>query len=87
MLGSRLPHSDVQKTEPISTPRIVPLSNQISGALSNGTASVESTALMPIESTPITLNEPKETPVTAAHREYYAYCLYYVMADYMYTCN
>ncbi|KAK7135459.1 hypothetical protein R3I94_014203 [Phoxinus phoxinus] len=67
MLGSRLPHSDVQKTEPISTPRIAPLSNQISGALSNGSASVESTAPMPIESTPMTLNEPKETPVTAAH--------------------
>ncbi|XP_077079595.1 ubiquitin-associated protein 2b isoform X2 [Siphateles boraxobius] len=64
--GSRLPHSDVQKTEPISTSRIAPLSNQISGALSNGTASVESTAPMPIESTPMTLNEPKETPVTAA---------------------
>ncbi|KAK7146391.1 hypothetical protein R3I93_013975 [Phoxinus phoxinus] len=67
MLGSRLPHSDVQKTEPISTPRIAPLSNQISGPLSNGSASVESTAPMPIESTPMTLNEPKETPVTAAH--------------------
>ncbi|XP_039536342.1 ubiquitin-associated protein 2b isoform X2 [Pimephales promelas] len=67
MLGSRLPHSDVQKTEPISTPRIAPLSNQISGALSNGTASVESTAPMPIESTAMPLNEPKETPVTAAH--------------------
>lgn len=76
MPGSRLPHSDVQKTEPISTPRITPLSNQFSGALSNGTASVETTAPMLIESTPMTLNEPKETPVTTAHREYYAFTVY-----------
>ncbi|KAK9970321.1 hypothetical protein ABG768_026270 [Culter alburnus] len=67
MPGSRLPHNDVQKTEPVCTPRITPLSNQFSGALSNGTASVESTAPMLIESTPMTLNEPKETPVTTAH--------------------
>ncbi|ROI69438.1 Ubiquitin-associated protein 2 [Anabarilius grahami] len=67
MPGSRLPHNDAQKTEPISTPRITPLSNQFSGALSNGTASVETTAPMLIESTPLTLNEPKETPVTTAH--------------------
>lgn len=75
MLGSRLPQNDVQKMEPISTPRIAPLSNQISGALSNGSAFVESIAPVPLESTPVTLNEPKETPVTAAYREYYAYTL------------
>uniref|UniRef100_A0A8C2KT67 Ubiquitin associated protein 2b n=1 Tax=Cyprinus carpio TaxID=7962 RepID=A0A8C2KT67_CYPCA len=67
MLGSRLPQNDVQKMEPISTPRIAPLSNQISGALSNGSAFVESIAPVPLESTPVTLNEPKETPVTAAY--------------------
>ncbi|XP_026099894.1 ubiquitin-associated protein 2-like isoform X3 [Carassius auratus] len=67
MLGSRLPQNDVQKMEPISTPRTVPLSNQISGVLSNGTAFVESTAPVPLESTPVTLNEPKETPVTATY--------------------
>ncbi|XP_067269327.1 ubiquitin-associated protein 2b isoform X2 [Pseudorasbora parva] len=69
MPGSRLSHNDVQKTELISTPRIASLSNQISGPQSNGAASVESTAPMPhpIESTPMTLNEPKETLVTAAH--------------------
>lgn len=64
MLGSRLLHNDVQKMEPISTPRIAPLSNPVSGALNNGTASVESTAQVPLETTPVTLNEPKETPVT-----------------------
>ncbi|XP_016409053.1 ubiquitin-associated protein 2-like isoform X6 [Sinocyclocheilus rhinocerous] len=67
MLGSRLPQYDVQKMEPISTPRIAPLSNQVSGALSNGTASVESTAPVPLETTPVTLNEHKETPVTTTH--------------------
>ncbi|XP_016345725.1 ubiquitin-associated protein 2b isoform X3 [Sinocyclocheilus anshuiensis] len=67
MLGSRLPQNDVQKMEPISTPRIAPLSNQVSWALSNGTASVESTAPVPLETTPVTLNEPKETPVTTTH--------------------
>uniref|UniRef100_A0A673LNQ5 Ubiquitin-associated protein 2-like n=1 Tax=Sinocyclocheilus rhinocerous TaxID=307959 RepID=A0A673LNQ5_9TELE len=67
MLGSRLPQNDVQKMEPISTPRIAPLSSQISGTLNNGTAYVETTALVPLESTPVTLNEPKETPVTATH--------------------
>lgn len=67
MLGSRLPQNDVQKMEPISTPRIAPLSNQVSGALSNGTASVESTVPVPLETTPVTLNEPKETPVTTTH--------------------
>ncbi|XP_052459771.1 ubiquitin-associated protein 2 isoform X3 [Carassius gibelio] len=67
MLGSRLPQNDVQKMEPISTPRTAPLSNQISGVLSNGTAFVESTAPVPLESTPVTLNEPKETPVTATY--------------------
>uniref|UniRef100_A0A8C1W2I2 Ubiquitin associated protein 2b n=1 Tax=Cyprinus carpio TaxID=7962 RepID=A0A8C1W2I2_CYPCA len=67
MLGSRLPQNDVQKMEPISTPRIAPLSNQISGALSSGSAFVESIAPVPLESTPVTLNEPKETPVTAAY--------------------
>ncbi len=71
MLGSRLLHNDVQKMEPISTPRIAPLSNPVSGALNNGTASVESTAQVPLETTPVTLNEPKETPVTT-HRKYYA---------------
>ncbi|XP_042618602.1 ubiquitin-associated protein 2b isoform X3 [Cyprinus carpio] len=67
MLGSRLPQNDVQKMEPISTPRIAPLSNQISGPLSNGSAFVESIAPVPLESTPVTLNEPKETPVTASY--------------------
>ncbi|XP_016105810.1 ubiquitin-associated protein 2b isoform X6 [Sinocyclocheilus grahami] len=67
MLGSRLPQSDVQKMEPISIPRIAPLSNQVSGALSNGTASVESTAPVPLETTPVTLSEPKETPITTIH--------------------
>ncbi|XP_073674866.1 ubiquitin-associated protein 2b isoform X2 [Garra rufa] len=66
MLGSRLPQNDVQKMEPISTPRITPLSNQIPGALSNGTAPVESTAPVPLEIIPVTLNEPKEIPVTTA---------------------
>ncbi|XP_059359227.1 ubiquitin-associated protein 2-like isoform X2 [Carassius carassius] len=66
MLGSRLPQNDVQKMEPISTPRIAPLSNQFSGALGNGTASVEFTAPVPVETTPVTLNEPKETPVTTS---------------------
>ncbi|RXN20172.1 ubiquitin-associated 2-like isoform X1 [Labeo rohita] len=66
MLGSRLPQNDVQKMEPISTPRIAPLSNQISGALSNSAASVESTAPVPLETAPVTLNEPKEIPVTAS---------------------
>ncbi|XP_059379907.1 ubiquitin-associated protein 2-like isoform X2 [Carassius carassius] len=67
MLGSRLPQNDVQKMEPISTPRLAPLSNQISGVLTNGTAFVESTAPVPLETTPVTLNEPKETPVTATY--------------------
>ncbi|XP_056319160.1 ubiquitin-associated protein 2b isoform X5 [Danio aesculapii] len=66
MLGSRLPQSDVQKIEPISTPRITPLSNQVSVPLSSGLASVESTASLPLESTPNVI-EPKETPVTTAH--------------------
>lgn len=72
MLGSRLPQNDVQKMEPISTPRIAPLSNQISGALSNSAASVESTAPVPLETAPVTLNEPKEIPVTASQRKYCA---------------
>lgn len=67
MLGSRLHQNDIQKMEPISTPRIAPLSNQVSGALSNGSASVESTAPVPLETTPVTLNEPKETAVTTTH--------------------
>uniref|UniRef100_A0A672SX38 Ubiquitin associated protein 2b n=1 Tax=Sinocyclocheilus grahami TaxID=75366 RepID=A0A672SX38_SINGR len=67
MLGSRLPQNDVQKMEPISTPRIAPLSSHISGTLNNGTAYVETSALVPLESTLVTLNEPKETPVTATH--------------------
>uniref|UniRef100_A0A8C2KTS6 Ubiquitin associated protein 2b n=1 Tax=Cyprinus carpio TaxID=7962 RepID=A0A8C2KTS6_CYPCA len=66
MLGSRFPQNDLQKMEPISTPRIAPLSNQFSGVLGNGTASVEFTASVPVETTPVTLNEPKETSVTTA---------------------
>ncbi|XP_051964809.1 ubiquitin-associated protein 2-like isoform X2 [Xyrauchen texanus] len=69
MLGSRLHQIDVQKAEPISTPQLTPLSSQMAGALSNGTVSAEPTASVPLALSPMTLNEPKETPITTAHMD------------------
>ncbi|XP_051525304.1 ubiquitin-associated protein 2-like isoform X1 [Myxocyprinus asiaticus] len=69
MLGSRHHQIDVQKAEPISTPRLTPLSSQMAGALSNGTVSAEPTASVPLAPAPMTLNEPKEMPVTTAHMD------------------
>ncbi|XP_057212718.1 ubiquitin-associated protein 2b isoform X2 [Triplophysa rosa] len=69
VLGSRLPHNDVQKAEPISAPRVAPVTSQVHGGLSNGAASAESTAPAPPEPTPMSLNEPKETPVTGAQMD------------------
>ncbi|XP_065103612.1 ubiquitin-associated protein 2b isoform X2 [Paramisgurnus dabryanus] len=67
MLGSRLPQNDVLKAEPICAPRVTTLSNQVHRGMSNGTTSAESIAPVPSEATPVTFNEPKETPVTVAH--------------------
>ncbi|KAA0713726.1 Ubiquitin-associated protein 2 [Triplophysa tibetana] len=66
MLGPRLPHNDVHRAEPISAPRVAPVSSQVHGDLSNGAASEESIGPAPPEPTAMSLNEPKETPVTVA---------------------
>ncbi|XP_051508597.1 ubiquitin-associated protein 2b isoform X2 [Myxocyprinus asiaticus] len=69
MLGSRLHQIDVQKAEPVSMPRLTPLSNQMAGTLSNGNESAEPTASVPHATVPMTLSEPKEMPVTTVHMD------------------
>uniref|UniRef100_A0A8B9LEK3 Ubiquitin-associated protein 2-like n=1 Tax=Astyanax mexicanus TaxID=7994 RepID=A0A8B9LEK3_ASTMX len=67
-LGSRVPQPDVQKADPISTPRLAPLSSQITVALTNGSSAAESSVPSPPAPAPLALSEPKaEIPVTLSH--------------------
>uniref|UniRef100_A0AAR2KAB4 UBA domain-containing protein n=1 Tax=Pygocentrus nattereri TaxID=42514 RepID=A0AAR2KAB4_PYGNA len=69
-LGSRVPQPDLQKAEPISIPRITPLSSQTPVAISNGSPTGESSApTLPAPApAPLALSEPKlEIPVTMSH--------------------
>ncbi|XP_034162496.2 ubiquitin-associated protein 2b isoform X1 [Pangasianodon hypophthalmus] len=69
-LGSRPPQPDVQKTEPVSVPRITPLSNQTPVALTNGSPVGESSSPPPAAPATLSLNEPKaEFPVTVTHMD------------------
>ncbi|XP_060787371.1 ubiquitin-associated protein 2b isoform X2 [Neoarius graeffei] len=66
-LGSRPPQPDVQKTEPVSVPRITPLSSQMPVTLTNGSPVGESSSPPPAVPATLALNEPKaEIPVTAS---------------------
>ncbi|KAL7827417.1 hypothetical protein SRHO_G00331350 [Serrasalmus rhombeus] len=69
-LGSRVPQPDLQKAEPITIPRITPLSSQTPVAISNGSPAGESSApTLPAPApAPLALSEPKlEIPVTMSH--------------------
>uniref|UniRef100_A0A4W4E8Z6 UBA domain-containing protein n=1 Tax=Electrophorus electricus TaxID=8005 RepID=A0A4W4E8Z6_ELEEL len=67
-LGSKPSLSDVQKAEPVSVPRITPLSNQMPVALSNGSSAGEPSAAGPAAPVPLALSEPKmEVPLTGTH--------------------
>lgn len=67
-LGSRVPQPDVQKADPISTPRLASLSSQTTVALANGSSAAESTFPIPSGPAPLALSEPKaEIPVTMSH--------------------
>ncbi|XP_076845177.1 ubiquitin-associated protein 2b isoform X2 [Brachyhypopomus gauderio] len=67
-LGSKPALPDVQKAEPISAPRITPVSNQTPVALSNGSPAGEAVARVAAAPAPLVLSEPKtEAPVTVTH--------------------
>ncbi|KAI4878150.1 hypothetical protein NFI96_028412, partial [Prochilodus magdalenae] len=67
-LGSRVLQPDVQKAEPVSIPRITPLSSQTPVALSNGSPAGRSSTPTPPAPAPLALSEPKlEIPVTMSH--------------------
>lgn len=69
-MGSRPPQPEVQKTEPVSVPRITPVSSQTPVALTNGIPVGESSSPPPAVPAPLALTEPKaEIPVTVTHSE------------------
>ncbi|KAI5094772.1 ubiquitin associated protein 2b [Silurus meridionalis] len=67
-LGSRPPQPDVQKTDPVSVPRIASLSSQVPVTLNNGGLVGESSSPPPVVPAPLSLIEPKaESPVTVTY--------------------
>ncbi|XP_058245926.1 ubiquitin-associated protein 2b isoform X1 [Hemibagrus wyckioides] len=69
-MGSRPPQPEIQKTEPVSVPRITPVSSQTPVALTNGSPVGESSSPPPAAPAPLALTEPKaEIPVTVTHMD------------------